>query len=509
MVVFQHKISSDFRDDFLRSLRNGLITIAGIPNPNLTYGTDDYILGEAIGKIAELASLNGIASADAQMPDTATGSDLYRIAAIYSLALRPAGGSSGAIVLASSQTVGITSGQVLVVNGLRFQVSAGGTYSNGAIVPITSVDTGSATNLPAGTSLVWQSSPNFVAPTALVAAPGLIGGIDAETDQGLRARLLARIQNAPGGGNWAQFAEAASNSSSAVQQAFVYPTYSGPSTVLIAVTGAPTATSKLRSVNSIIVSQTVAPAIQAVTFEGVLQTVTTAQNVPINLSMGLSLPSYPSTVGWTDANQFPLPVIASPGVFSTGYCDVVAVTNSKLFTVNADSSTVPASGAVINLCWISKADWLLHTAQATVTGSSSPYTVTLTSASNPFVSSDPTATVIAVGDYVFPAAYNTSNYVAALLSVFANLGPGQIAVSSSIVTRAARRPYVSQSNPCDLGPSVLKILDQTGDEVLDAQYLYRQNISSAGQGRCPVASSVLNGPNILVPKNLAFYPTIS
>lgn len=509
MTTFSYKTSDQFRDDFLRSIRNALITVAGIPNPNVTYGTDYYILGEAIGKIAELASLNGIASADAQMPDTATGTDLYRIAEIYELALRPAGGSSGSIVLSSSQTVGITSGQVLVANGLRFQVSTGGTYANGSLVPITSVDTGSATNLPTGTSLVWQSAPNFVAPTALVASPGFSGGIDAETDEGLRARLLSRLQNAPAGGNWSQFQAAASASSTAVQLACVYPAYSGPSTVLVAVAGAPTATSKSREVNSIIVNQTVAPAVQAITFEGVLQTVTTVQDTPINVSIGLALPGYPSTIGWTDATQFPIPVI-SGGAYSTGYCDVTGVTSSKVFNINADSSTAPAVGVVVNLCWVSKADWLLHTAQATVTYvSGTVYQVTLTAASNPFVSSDPTATVIAVGDYVFPAAYNTSTYVTALLNVFATMGPGQIANSVSLISRAARRPLVSSSNPCDLGPSVLKIIDQTGDEVLDVQFLYRQNISSAGPGKCPVTSNVANGPLILIPKNLAFYPTIS
>ena len=495
---FKYKTSSEFRDDFLRSVSNGLQTIVGIANPNVSYGTDHYIIGEAIGKIAELASYNAIVAADAQMADTATGEDLYRIASIYGLSLRPAGPSSGSLVLSASNAVGIISGQQLIdPSGLRYQVSVGATYADGESVPIVSIDTGTGTNIAAGVVLRWVSPPAYVSPKALVGTGGLTGGVNAEADEDLRSRLLARLRNPIGGGNWAQLADAAEVSSSAVQKAFVYPAYNGPSTVQIAVVGAPSATNKNRDVNSLIVSGTVKPAIQAITFEGVEILVTTVQNVPASVSVGLSLPAATTASppgpggGWLDGNPFPYSTYNSPYIFS----GVVFKSTNTSFRVLSDSA--PTAG-VSRIVYVSP-DWTVYHAKVL---SFNPTPIIIGGSNAWDIVVDTPLLDIDVGSWIFPDALNMDTYIASLLSVFANMGPGQITSTSSLLPYAYRRPYAADSWASDLGPSVLKFISNTGDEVLDVQYLYKSLNAPS------VPGDVTDGPNILTPLNIGFYPIV-
>src|SRR5262249_39520042 len=151
--------------------------------------------------------------------------DLVRIAGLYKLSLRPAGPSSGALVLSAtvSTPVAIPGGSQLIdTRGLVYKVADGGPYSNGASIPITSVDTGASTNLPAGSALRWVAPPPFVNTTALVGSGGLTGGVNAEDYEGLRSRLLERLQSPPNGVNWPAANKAAEDASTAVQKAFCY-----------------------------------------------------------------------------------------------------------------------------------------------------------------------------------------------------------------------------------------------------------------------------------------------
>lgn len=485
---FKTKTAAQFRDDFLRSVRNGLITVVGIPNPNVSFGTDHYIIAEAIGKIAELASFNAITAADAQMADTATGEDLIRIGTIYGLSLKPAGSSAGNIILDSTQTVGIVNGQQLIdPNGLRYQISVGGIYADDSSVPLSSIDIGSGTNLAAGTVLRWVSPPAFVGPTALVATGGLIGGVDAESEENFRARILNRLRHPIGGGNWPQFAALAENSSTAVQKAYVYPAFNGPSTVQTCVISAPTDTNKNRDVNALIVTGTVTPAVVAGVFEGIEVTITTCVNIDADVSIGLTIPDSTSASppgpggGWLDGTPWPTPVDTT-----TNGANITAVTNSTTFTVN---SAVAPTDNISQFIFITD-DWqIIHSKVLFHTGSG-PYNVTV----------ETPCTGIAVGDWIFPDAVKMETYVNGLLQVFGNLGPGEITDIEGLLPHAFRRPRPTESNPSDIGPSILKFISNLGDEVLDVRYLYTPIISP------PLPSNVFNGPNILVPKRIAFYP---
>ncbi len=128
----------------------------GIANPNVSEGTLDYIRGTAIGQFGALLYQNISLKADAQMPDTAQEEDLVRIANIYNLSLRSAGPSSGNLILDTSVVTSVvipTGSQLIDDKGLSYEVTIGGSYSDEEEIPITAIDTGTATNLAAGKTL--------------------------------------------------------------------------------------------------------------------------------------------------------------------------------------------------------------------------------------------------------------------------------------------------------------------------------------------------------------------
>ncbi len=93
------------------------------------------------------------------------------------------------------------------------------------------------------------------------------------------------------------------------------------------------------------------------------------------------------------------------------------------------------------------------------------------------------------------------DYVDTLLEAFANLGPGQKTNKSGVLPRAYRRPLTTESWPSDLNDQVLRRLTDNNETILSAEYNYR----SASSPSLPIL--ITDDPYILVPYNLAFYPT--
>ena len=102
--------------------------------------------------------------------------------------------------------------------------------SAGAIVPIKADTPGAASNLPAGTTLgLALPLPGF---QGTVTVDFLSGGSDEETDDELRARILARIQHPPAGGDaddYVQWTLAVPG----VTRAWCSPGEMGPGTVTV------------------------------------------------------------------------------------------------------------------------------------------------------------------------------------------------------------------------------------------------------------------------------------
>jgi uncharacterized phage protein gp47/JayE len=486
------KTVEQVRDDYLRTYANGLRK-RGIADPNVSEGTEAFTKATALAQQVYVASANVPLAANAQMPDSALGEDLERVARIYKLALRPAGPSAGPLVLAASvsSSIAIPGGAGLIdPSGLAYTVTTGGSYASGQPIPIASTDTGAATNLTAGTVLRWVSPPPFCNTTALVGAGGLTGGIDAEDIEGLRARVLERLQTPPNGTNWASIVAATEASSTAVQKAFAYPACNGPSTVHVCAARAPTATNKGRDIDATVLAGTIVPAVAAAFPEFIDIKVTGAQNLPTGVSIGLALPLSTKAVpagpggGWVDAQPFPF-------VASLGYAGATAVTNSTAITVISDLPPVVGS----QVCWLSTDDWTLRTAKVVSFTGTGPYALVLDTA---FVSVN--GVIIAPGDFVFPFAENMATYVKAVLDGFAGLGPGEKTASISLLPRAYRRPLVSQAWPASLQRAFLRGLTDSGEEVADVDYLYRSIITP------PLPALITDGPFILTPAQVGIYP---
>lgn len=519
MASLNVKTMEKIRDDYLKTYRTEMIR-RGVANPNISFGMEIYVKASSFARQIAIAMNNTVIKGDALTPDTAQNDDLERYAGFYGLNLKPASGSIGQVILRTTIANNIAiliaaNVQLQDLSGLTYQTVTTGSYKDGDLIDVQAIDTGISTNLAVGTVLRWVTLPAYAEPTVEAGIP-FTGGSDNETIESLRVRVLQKLANPPGGGNWSQVAEIAESSTPSVQKAFIYPACNGPATAGVAVASAPTENYKGRDFGGdvTILNNNVIPNVLGNFPEFADFIITNCVNMIIDVTIGLSLPSAKTAsipgngIGWLDGVIFPRPIISGE-TYLTGYCDVASVVSSTVFLVNADETSLPATtSTIVNICWLSKQDFILRTAKATVSGGSSPYTVTLTSDSDPFTSTD--GTDIAVGDYVFPGALNMLSYVDAVLAEFAGLGPGQKVdptVVSGLFPRAFRRPLVQDSWASDMGPSVLKFIRQVGNEVADVQYLFKEDVG-AGAGKCPIPSSVLDGPYILVPNNLAFYPII-
>lgn len=487
------KNAKEFRDDFLRTLRNGLIR-AGVTNPNVSPGSDYYILGSALGNELEVLSANHISSNNDVMPDTAVGDGLDRWLDTYNISRRNAVGSILYVTFAGTATSLVSLGtELLDGNGLKYAVAVGGSYQDGDYIEVNALSTGTSTNLEPGDTLKWVTVPAFAEPTVAVFRR-VEDGCNDEDDETGRRRLLRRLAFPPGSGNWSQYVEVAEKSSPYVQGAFCYPAVDGPSTVHVACVGYTSSTSKSRKISSTVMTGIVAPYIIGKMYDGSETVITTVEDEDFDLSIDMSLP-YPdgsvatsiafvtSSGGWSNSTPFPRPTV------STGnrYCDVTAVTSTTRFKVT--SSSAPVAG-VSKVCWLSPYDWKLYTATVkTVYNNVSPFDVEI---DKPF-------TGVTVGCYISPQAVRSADYFQCIVDGFAKMGPGEKTDNSSVLSRGKRRPTSNFTYNYTIGSWLLKDMSDVGEEVLDVQFAYRSGTTPS------IPSSVTDPPNCFVPRHLGIY----
>lgn len=152
------------------------------------------------------------------MPDTAEGEFLERWANIWlPQGRKGASGSTGSIVVTGSVGAMVPANAVLTATvadiagqrrAIEFRVINGVTLSTtSAVVAVSAVMTGAVTNLDEGAQLAFVLPPANIDGQATIAAPGLGGGADIETDADLLERLLNRIRQPPHGGNANDYAQ--------------------------------------------------------------------------------------------------------------------------------------------------------------------------------------------------------------------------------------------------------------------------------------------------------------
>ncbi len=173
--------------------------------------------------------------ADQVIPDTAEVEYLDRFATLWLDQPRKAAATAtGNITFTGTNGTLIPAGTSLIrADGVEYTTNADATLSSGTVTAaVTAVEAGAAGNAIAGVAVTLTTPIAGVTSTASVASGGLTAGSDTESDDDLRARLLARIKEAPHGGasgdyvNWAL--EVAG-----VTRAWVYPQELGIGTVTV------------------------------------------------------------------------------------------------------------------------------------------------------------------------------------------------------------------------------------------------------------------------------------
>lgn len=167
-------------------------------------------------------------------PDTADPENLARHASLYGLERKPAIAASGSALFTGAAGSIVPLGtRVRRGDGALFETTAGGTLDvAGAVVPLVALAPGLAGNSPSGTKLSLLSPVSGIASPAIVQTPGLVDGLEAESDAELLARLLVRVRQPPGGGSAADYKRwTLETPAGGATRAWVQPQRFGPGTV--------------------------------------------------------------------------------------------------------------------------------------------------------------------------------------------------------------------------------------------------------------------------------------
>jgi hypothetical protein len=332
--------------------------------------------------------------------------------------------------------------------GKLYQVMSSVACDVNGNAPITmrAIDTGSATNPPAGTKLTWTYRDPNMEPQATVTEE-FVGGTDRETDGELASRIASILRYRPGAGNDAHFAAWARESSNAIEQGFVYPCALHAGSTIVAVT-------KKRGIsvgaNGRLASGTVlgsaigyltpptSPVVPPRTF--VITTPTQNQDSDVVLRLALAKGSLG---GWTDAQPFPAYHATTPAI--------TAVASQTQFEFQAlGNTTLPGSDPLAELSgaacprlmvWDALASsWVTLSPAGIEDLGGSTYLVTLTA---------PPDLDLAIGQWVSPATERAPAIATGLADYFDDLGPGPLFDSAADVrgARCVRFPLAEEEYP--------------------------------------------------------------
>lgn len=480
------KSSDEIADDILRTIRNGLVQ-NGITNANVTPESDFGIVARGLANEVAVANNNAIVISNQVMPDTATGADLDRYAANYSLVRRNASPASGTVTVAGIPSMSslVPAGAQLVSNsGLRFQVAVGGIYTDGDSMRVVALDVGSQTNVSGSSLLTWKSPPPFFSPTVTVSNTDPIsGGVNAEDDDSFRARLLYLMANPPGAGNPSQLMQYALDSDPSVTSAFVYPAARGPATFDVCVLQSATSSSKNRNISQLTIANVISPAVIGNVPQFADGYVCTVSNYPIDISIALSLPDAatgnPAGPGGGFLDGAPMQISsgikAIRVVDGSGYGGGTNTSTTFCISVGEDLDNT----LEYNISYLSS-DWILYSAKTIAGTYSQPSsvahpTVWQVTINSPFYDNASARTAITVGSYIFPTALNTATYVKNVLDFFAGMGPGERvdpSGQSQLLPRAYRLPRETQAFPYKLNNRILRPLEDNS-EINDAAIIFR------------------------------------
>jgi uncharacterized phage protein gp47/JayE len=495
--VFVPETSQEWLDAFLADIRLEARKAMTGTEPAVQPGTDDYRFAVAVANAAFLQASSLAITRSSVTPLNATGDDLEEWRAALGLAKVKPSPSAGKVILSVNGTGAMPVGtQFVFPNGLRGKVAISyPAVSDESEVEAVAIDTGTATNFPTGTVVRFVSPPLNINTEAKVSrnAP-MTGGLDEESEERKRARILNRLQNKPAGGNWAHMREKALDELASLQDCYVYPALGGPSSVKVVpvfdfdvdnhdYSRAPDVAAldivrnalyrEFADQDEIVVN---APVDQSV-------------DVGIKVSIPLSVAAGGDGTGWLDAAPWP-PLEGG----DNGRVTVTTVNNTTQIIVSAISATSPIAGQT-HISWWSPDDRKFRTYLVTgIGGSAGAWLLQLDA---PLVSQNGVS--VAVGDFVSPAAVNTERYGKSWIEYMRSLGPGENTSDANRLPRALRHPYVTDEDPTDVGFLALKQIANAHAEITHAEFGYRSVTTPT------VPASVDTGPSVLVPRHLGVY----
>jgi hypothetical protein len=516
---------SEIRDNYLRTQRSGDIA-RGVPNPNVTRGSDAWVRAEALAQQLSVVHANQQFRVDQLLPDTAEDDDLGRWLKIFGIGFRPAQGATGPVVLAGSAAVFVPTGtQLIDGQGELYEVVTGGTFNVGDLITIQGTSTGLATNHQQGEVLTWVgTAPTFAKPTVLVGVGGLKDGADADTNESARNRLFSLLRTPRGAGNWPQV-KAWAEQVSPIVTAYVYPAINGPGTLGICVLGPlswdPTlgwtrevTPATVNAVATYVASQLPGGGAGGdgcvnLVVATPTDTVSSSPAIDTDVSIGLALPVSSAGGGpgggWVDATPWPALLGTSTKV------TVQTVTSSTDVTLTSDDAgTTPSTAGLIagqtTVAWFSSSNFaagqdplIVATVVSVVSGTTGAVRITL---SVPF-------TGIVAGDFVMPNAENIQDYARAWLAAMAAMGPGEWSAHAQVLVDGKRRPLNAASNPYSFGGVQTRAISDVGEEVQDVTYLARNIITPAPGVAVTPGNPATAPPNVLVPRRIGFYNKIT
>jgi len=217
-------------DTTLRRSVLRVLTRAFAGNMHLSgYGTADFLSKQLFADLATTEYLERAASIWG----------LTRLASVKAAGTVTVTGSVGSTIASGSELTR-SDGERFVTTGISVVIPGGGSAS----LTVEAVDGGEDGNTGAGQTLTFSSPPSGVSSETTVDSTGLVGGVDEETDEQLRTRLLARLQAPPHGGtaidyvNWAlgyitDETLAGTYPFSGITRAWCFPLWNGDGTVAL------------------------------------------------------------------------------------------------------------------------------------------------------------------------------------------------------------------------------------------------------------------------------------
>jgi hypothetical protein len=485
-------VRNDFLTDFRLEARK-----YGVTEPSVAPGTDNWFFATAAANAAMLQYANIASIRTSLTPLDATGEDLDRWRQALGLPVVQPSPSSGklTVTVAPGATVTVQDGlQFILPNGLRGKVSGTQTgIADGQDINVVAVDTGSATNADSDIKVRFVNPPFNLAVEARVSiASPLTGGFDEETEPRKRERVLNRLANSPGGGNWGQLREIAFNALPSVQDCYVYPAAGGPSSekVILVREFDLDRNDFHRAMPSGGVTL-VRNAIQKANSGSIEIIVDTVSEQPADVALYLSLPDSSlaggNGLGWVD--QAPWPPVGDTHV------TVTAIGSTTQITINASTAIAPIAG-LHHITWWAPGDQTPRTVLITAkSGGAGAWVLTV---DTPLIDSDGTG--VTLGDFISPAAVGITNYRDTFLRLFDALGAGELVTPASGDTpRRLRHPFISDGAQIGITGKFLADFIKAHPEIDDGAFSYLPVSSPT------IPASVDLQPNVLLPRNFGIY----